>query len=69
MQLFLVVLFVYRKMGIKKKSILREEKGQWWENIGCKINCKSIFDPASRVKSLTSLLTSQDVADTAYLLL
>ena len=23
-------------------SILRVEKGQWWENIECLINCKSI---------------------------
>ena len=23
-------------------SILSEENGQWWENIGCIINCKSL---------------------------
>ena len=35
-----------------------EEKGQWWENIGCIVNCKSSIEPTSAVKSLTSFLTS-----------
>ena len=34
----------YRNNQMKKRlgmdSMLREETGQWWENIGCIINCK-----------------------------
>ena len=50
------------KLQMKKRlgidSILREEKGQWWGNTECIINCKAAFEPASAVKSLNSFLTS-----------
>ena len=39
-------------------SILRKEKGEWWENIGRIIHCRVVFEPVSPVKYLTSFLTS-----------
>ena len=39
-------------------SILREEKGQWWDKILCIINCKCSIWTNCAVKSLTSFLTS-----------
>ena len=38
-------------------SILREEKGRWWKNIGL-IILKAVFESGSAAKFLPSFLTS-----------
>ena len=46
------------KKRIGMYPILREEKCQWRKNIACTIIARAVFESASGVKSLTSLLTS-----------
>ena len=46
------------KKRLGMDSILRKEKGEWWENIGRIIHCRVVFESVSPVKYLTSFLTS-----------
>ena len=45
------------KKRVGMDSILKEEKGTWWENIGCVTIVRAVFESAIAVKSLTSFLT------------
>ena len=55
-ELLHIQLKLKKRLGMD--SILRDKKDQWWENIGCIIIVRVVFEPASAVKSLTSFLIS-----------
>ena len=46
------------KKRLRMDSKLRGVKGQWWENIGCIITKRALFETVNAVKSLKSFLTS-----------